>query len=179
MRTNVIAAEGLLTALDRNWEMIDAALEGLDEATLSRRPDDECNSIAWIMWHLNRVVDSFIHTRLQGAPQLWVQDGWHQKFGMSDDPEDRGVGWTAEQVGAWKAPSREVQLGYHEAIRAKTREYLLSLTYADLEERKVIPPAAQPRSVAAALGQMTWDAVAHGGQIAYLRGLYRGMGWHR
>ena len=46
MRTNVIAAEGLLTALDRNWEMIDAALEGLDEATLSRRPDDECNSIA-------------------------------------------------------------------------------------------------------------------------------------
>jgi DinB family protein len=179
MRTNVIAAEGLITALDRNWEMIDAALEGLDEATLSRRPDDECNSIAWIMWHLNRVVDSFIHTRLQGAPQLWVQDGWHQKFGMSDDPEDRGVGWTAEQVGAWKAPSREVQLGYHEAIRAKTREYLLSLTYADLEERKVIPPAAQPRSVAAALGQMTWDAVAHGGQIAYLRGLYRGMGWHR
>ena len=179
MRTNVIAAEGLLTALDRNWEMIDAALEGLDEATLSRRPDDECNSIAWIMWHLNRVVDSFIHTRLQGAPQLWVQDGWHQKFGMSDDPEERGVGWTAEQVGAWKAPSREVQLGYHEAIRAKTREYLLSLAYADLEERKVIPPAAQPRSVAAALGQMTWDAVAHGGQIAYLRGLYRGMGWHR
>jgi hypothetical protein len=179
MRTNVIAAEGLLTALERNWEMIDSALEGLDEATLSRCPSDECNSIAWIMWHLNRVVDTFIHTRLQGAPQLWVRDGWHQKFGMSDDPEDRGVGWTAEQVRAWKAPSREVQLGYYEAIKAKTREYLSSLTYTDLEEQKVIPPAAQPRSVAAALGQMTWDAIAHGGQIAYLRGLYLGMGWHR
>jgi hypothetical protein len=179
MRTNVIAAEGLLTALERNWEMIDLALEGLDEATLSRRPSDECNSIAWIMWHLNRVVDTFIHTRLQGTPQLWVQDGWHQKFGMSNDPEDRGVGWTAEQVGNWKAPSREKQLGYYEAVRAKTREYLSSLTYADLEERKVIAPAPQPRSVAAALGQMTWDAIAHGGQIAYLRGLYRGMGWHR
>jgi hypothetical protein len=179
MRTNVIATEGLLTALERNWEMINSALEGLDEATLSRCPSDECNSIAWIMWHLNRVVDTFIHTRLQGTPQLWVGDGWHQKFGMSDDPEDRGVGWTAEQVRAWKAPSREVQLGYYEAIKAKTREYLVSLTYADLEERKVIPPVTQPRSVAAALGQMTWDAIAHGGQIAYLRGLYLGMGWHR
>jgi DinB superfamily len=179
MRANVIAAEGLLTALERNWEMIDSALEGLDEATLSRRPGDECNSIAWIMWHLNRVVDTFIHTRLQGTPQLWVRDGWHQKFGMSNDPEDRGVGWTAEQVGNWKAPSKEAQVGYYEAVRAKTREYLTSLTYADLEERKVIPPAPQPRSVAAALGQMTWDAIAHGGQIAYLRDLYRGMGWHR
>jgi hypothetical protein len=179
MRANVIAAEGLLSALERNWEMIDSALEGLDEATLSRYPSDQCNSIAWILWHLNRVVDTFIHTRLQGAPQLWVREGWDQKFGMSGDPEDRGVGWTAEQVRAWKAPSKETQLGYYEAIKAKTREYLSSLTYADLEETKVIPPAPQPRSVAAALGQMTWDAIAHGGQIAYLRGLYLGMGWHR
>jgi hypothetical protein len=179
MRTNVIAAEGLLTALERNWEMIDSALEGLDEATLSKRPNDQCNSIAWIMWHLNRIVDTFIHTRLQGTPQLWVQGGWHQKFGMSDDPEDRGVGWTGEQVGSWTPPSKEAQLGYYEAIRDKTREYLSSLSYADLEERKVIPPVTQPRSVAADLGQMTWDAIAHGGQIAYLRGLYLGMGWHR
>jgi hypothetical protein len=29
------------------------------------------------------------------------------------------------------------------------------------------------------LGQFTWDNVAHGGQIAYLRGLFIGMGWHR
>jgi hypothetical protein len=54
-----------------------------------------------------------------------------------------------------------------------------SLTYADLEKQKLIPPVTEPRTVAAALGQMTWDAVAHGGQIAYLRGLYKGMGWHR
>jgi hypothetical protein len=24
-----------------------------------------------------------------------------------------------------------------------------------------------------------WDNLAHGGQIAYLRGLFLGMGWHR
>src|SRR5205085_7219103 len=31
---------------------------------------------------------------------------------------------------------------------------------------------------AAALAQVTWDNVAHGGQIAYLRGLFQGMGWY-
>ena len=53
------------------------------------------------------------------------------------------------------------------------------MTVADLEKTMVIPPVAEPRSVAMLLGQFTWDNVAHGGQIAYLRGLFIGMGWHR
>ncbi|HZA22661.1 MAG TPA: DinB family protein [Dehalococcoidia bacterium] len=175
----MVPAEGLLTAHQRNWDMIDAALEGLDESAMSRQPDPQCNSVAWILWHLSRVVDTFVHTRLQDEPQVWVHDGWHQKFGMEPDPEDRGVGWTAEQVRAWKAPTKEVQLGYYQAVRARSRDFMSSLSYADLEEQKLIPPVTEPRTVAAALGQMTWDAVAHGGQIAYLRGLYQGMGWHR
>ncbi len=173
------ASDGLLTAHQRNWEMIDLALEGLDEELLAKQPADQCNSPAWIMWHMNRVVDTFIHTRLREIPQLWTKDGWHQKFGMDADPEDRGVGWTAEQVSAWKPPAKDVQVGYYEAVKAAARQYISSLSADDLEVTKVILPAPEPRSVAAALGQMTWDAVSHGGQIAYLRGLYRGMGWHR
>ena len=175
----MVPAEGLLTAHQRNWDMIDAALQDLDNAAMNRQPEPQCNSVAWILWHLSRVVDTFVHTRLQDQAQVWVQDGWHQKFGMPPDPEDRGVGWTAEQVGAWKAPSKEVQLGYYQAVRARARDFMSSLSYAQLEEQRVIPPAAEPRTVASALGQMTWDAVAHGGQIAYLRGMYQGMGWHR
>jgi uncharacterized damage-inducible protein DinB len=175
----MVPAEGLLTAHARNWEMIDSALEGLEDLDLVRQPDPQCNSIAWILWHMSRVVDTFIHTRLQDRPQLWIQDGWHQRFGMAADPEDRGVGWTAQQVCDWKPPARDVQVAYYQAVRDRARQFMSSLTQAQLEEERVIPPVAEPRTVAAALGQMTWDAVAHGGQIAYLRGLYRGMGWHR
>ena len=42
----------------------------------------------------------------------------------------------------------------------------------------MIPPVPELRTVAAALGQMTWDNVSHGGQIAYIRGLLTGMGWY-
>jgi hypothetical protein len=98
---------------------------------------------------------------------------------MDSDPENRGSGWTAQQVSAWKAPDREAQLGYYHAVKAAAQSYLASLSDADLAEVKVVPPNPEPRSAAAALGQMTWDSVAHGGQIAYLRGLYLGMGWHR
>ena len=43
----------------------------------------------------------------------------------------------------------------------------------------MLPPRSEPRPVWAALGQVTWDNISHGGQIAYLRGLFIGMGWHR
>ena len=174
----MIAAEGLLTALERNWEMVDAALDGLDEATLARCPSDQCNSAAWTLWHMNRVMDTFIHTRLQSIPQLWISDSWYDKFGMGDDPDNRGVGWSAQQVTEWTPPSKAVQVGYYTAVKDSARAYLSTLSYADLEVRRVIPPVSEPRSVAAALGQVTWDNVAHGGQIAFLRGLFEGMGWY-
>lgn len=172
-------AEGLISALERNWAMVDLTLEGLDEAALARRPNDQCNSIAWTLWHMNRVVDTFVHTRLQSKPQIWVTDGWDRKFAIREGLEDRGVGWTSDEVAAWTPPSREVQMGYYQAVKDIAREYLASLTSAEMERSMVIPPVEEPRTVANAIGQMTWDNVAHGGQIAYLRGLYVGMGWHR
>lgn len=174
----MIAAEGLLTALTRNWDMVDLALDGLDDEALAQCPADQCNSIAWSLWHMNRVVDMFIHVRLQAQPQLWMRDGWYEKFAMRDDPDERGVGWTAAQVSAWVPPPKEVQVGYYEAVKDAARTYLLSLSYADLEVSRVIAPMPEPRTVAAALGQMTWDNVSHGGQIAYIRGLLTGMGWY-
>ncbi len=52
------------------------------------------------------------------------------------------------------------------------------MTQAQLEESRVILPMREPRTVAAALGQVTWDNIAHGGQVAYLRGFFEGMGWY-
>jgi hypothetical protein len=33
--------------------------------------------------------------------------------------------------------------------------------------------------VGEALSILVWDNIVHGGQVAYLRGYFRGMGWHR
>ena len=173
------ATEPIIAALERNWDMIDASLEGVDDATIARFPADQCNSIAWILWHMSRVVDSFIQDRLQSNLQLWMQDAWYRRFAMGDDPDDRGFGWSYDRVKAWVPPSRDTLVEYYEAVKASSRKYLSSLSDAELQERRVIPPAAEPRTVGAALGQMVWESVAHGGQIAYISGFYRGMGWHR
>ena len=175
----VKATDPIASAHERNWETIDGALSGLDEATMARQPSEQCNSISWILWHLSRVLDTAIHTRIREVPQLWVSDGWHEKFGMPPDPDDRGVGWTAAQVAGWRVPTKDVLLGYHLAIREATRQFLATVTDAELDRLVIWPPVAEPRPVAHAFGQVTWDAISHGGQIAYLRGFYQGMGWHR
>ena len=171
------ATDVIKTSLERNWGMVDRALEGLDDATLSSQPNDQSNSIAWLLWHMNRVVDTFINTRLRSKPQVWVQGDWCGKFGMSGEPETTGQGWSSDRVAGWAPPSREVQLGYFEAIKSAARDYLGSLTEADLDASLVVPPANEPRAVSDMLGILVYDNVVHGGQIAYLRGYYKGLGW--
>ena len=165
--------------LERNWDMIESALAGMDDQMLTRAPAAECNSAAWILWHLSRVMDMFVHYRLQDAEQLWTKDGWAEKFNVQPDLEDRGVGWTAEQVAAWMPPSREVLEGYYHAVNDAIRAYLAQVTEEELAREIVLPPLPEPRTIAACFGQVMWDNLAHGGQIAYLRGLFLGMGWHR
>ena len=172
------ATDVIKTALERNWGMVDRALEGLDDATLARQVTDQCNSIAWLMYHLNRVVDIFVNTRLKSNNQIWLQDGWNHKFGMSDDSgEGSGSGWTAGQVAAWVPPPRDVLLGYYEAAKTSAREYLSSLTDADLDANVPSTPGSEPRPVHDMLGILVFDNVVHGGQIAFLRGYHEGMGW--
>lgn len=175
----VSPVDPVILAMERNWEMIDGALEGLDEATMALQPTGECNSVAWILWHLTRVTDMFIHSRLRDLTQVWVSEGWHQKFGMPPDQEDRGVGWTAAQVAQWQPPSKEVQLAYYQAVKNHARDFLANITPEELERTIVMNPVPEPRTVAVCMGQMVWDTVAHGGQIGYLRGFHRGMGWFR
>ena len=90
------------------------------------------------------------------------------------------AGWAGARK-TWPAPSQDVILGYQDAVRQAARDYIGSLTAADLERKVTFPPEAetQDHTIATALGQLVWDNVAHGGQIAYLRGLFQGMGWHR
>ena len=171
------ASDVIKTSLERNWGMVDRAVDGLDDAMLGRLIDGQVNSISWLLWHMTRVVDVFIQTRLQGKPQLWVQDGWCEKCGLSEDSETTGQGWSAEQVAAWKVPSRVVLLGYFEATKAEARKYLDGLSDADLNATRIVPPATEPRSVSEMLGILVFDNVTHGGQIAFLRGYFEGRGW--
>ena len=121
---------GISNALERNWGMVDRAIDGLSDETLARQISDSDNSIGWLLFHMSRVVDVFMNARFQGKPQLWIEDGWCEKFGLSDDPETTGQGWDTARVAAWPRPlpSKDVLVGYYEAMKACCQDYMSSVT---------------------------------------------------
>ena len=99
---------------------------------------------------------------------------------MDAEGNEIGMGWSAQQVSGWPAPSREVLMGYYDAANGAARDYIAGLSAADLERQVPAPgPAGSTMSVGDALGIMVWDNVVHGGQVAYVRGYFEGIGWHR
>ena len=51
------ATEVISIALERNWSMVDNAIQSLPDDALTQQPNDQSNSVAWLLWHMNRVVD--------------------------------------------------------------------------------------------------------------------------
>jgi len=167
-------------ALKRNWDMVSTAVGGVDDDTLNRMPNADSNPISWLVWHMTRVADRFIHARFQDADQLWTAGGWHEKFGMDADSEEFGMGWSTEQVAQWSRPSRESLMGYYDAVNAAALDYISGLDAEGLARQVPAPgPAGSTMPVSDALGIMLWDNIVHGGQIAYIRGYFEGAGWHR
>ena len=172
------ATDSIMYSLERIWEMVEAAISDLDYETMARQPNAHSNSIAWIFGHISRVTDMFIMHRLQpnrncGSSKVGARDsGWQTTWKGS-------AGALIWLLG--NPRKKEVQVAYFEAAKAITREFVPPLSSEDLEKRVVFPPTAlrQEHTLGTALGQLVLESVAHGGQIAYLRGFHRGTGWYR
>jgi len=88
--------------------------------------------------------------------------------------KDNGYQYTAEQLQAWPAPKLEVLQGYANSVRQKTTAFLKHVTPEKLSE-VVTRPNRPPDSIGAILGRISTEIALHVGQIAYLRGVHRGL----
>ena len=168
-----------IAALERNWQMVISAVSDVDEETMAIRPNEDSNSMSWLIWHMSRVTDRFIHFRLTDKPQIWTVEAWYEKFNMPDEPNDMGMGWTNEQAAAWQAPSKDILMGYFDKANAAAASYLSTMPDEELSREIDWTAPVSKMVIGDALGILVWDNIVHGGQVAYLRGYFRGMGWHR
>ena len=168
------ATEMVANALTLNANFVNKALSEVSDADLMKSPNDSCNPVGWTLWHQFRVEDSII-SNISGAPQTWIEGGWHSKFGLDANPGQNGMGDTMDQVMALK-PTVENLKGYSEAVRQKTLDCLKTLSPADLD-RDIQNPDGSSRKVGDFLGVIMIDHFHHTGQVAYLCGYMSGAGW--
>ena len=148
-------------------------LEGLTRDELTWQPGPESNPIGFMVWHIARVEDRWLHYFIQGKPQVWEEEDWFQKLGLPK--ADTGGRYTAEQVARFPLPDIKKVQEYFDAVRRETLEHLRGMSAADLE-RCPMPDERPEYSVARALAHLLVEESEHVGQVWYLRGLQRGLG---
>jgi DinB family protein len=161
-------SEVLLDAFGRIQEVVQAAVDGLDDKVLATRPGQSGNSIAWLVWHLARIQDDHL-AGAGGYEQVHTADGWHERLGLPFDAADTGYGHTADDVAEVQLSSEQL-LGYYDAVHARSVEYLKGLTDDDLD-RVVDKRWDPPVTLGVRLISVLSDDLQHAGQAAYIRGL--------
>ena len=106
------------------------------------------------------------------AERLWQRDGWYQRLGLPE--EGSGFGYTAEQVANLPRFNFADLMAYYAAVRHATLQYLDGLTAADLD-RCPEPERRPGYTIGRMFGHLLVEESQHIGQVAYLRGLQRGL----
>ncbi len=163
--------ELLLSSLKQSQEYLTGALDGLTQEEAAWSPGAECNCIAFILWHIARAEDFFVLRVLQRKEELYEAEGWRQRLGTP--AKESGYEYTGEQLQAWPVPELETLRGYADAVRNETLAFLEPLPSEKLSE--VPRPDRSPDSIGATLSHISTEIALHVGQIAYLRGVQRGL----
>jgi len=161
-------AELLGDALGRVRDQVPDVVSGLDIDQLAWRPDEDSNSIGWLVWHLTRIEDDHI-AEVAGTEQVWTASGWYDRFGLPFGPEAHGYGQGPDDVAAVRVDA-DLLAGYHAETAARAIEYVGALTPDELD-RVVDDRWDPPVTLGVRLVSVLGDVHQHIGQAAYLRGL--------
>ena len=152
---------------------LEKALEGLTPEERRFQPGPESHHIDYTVWHMARVEDGWMNRGIRREPQVWNRDGWQEKLGLPE--ADNGFGYTAEQVANLPIFDLDELMNYYGSVRADALRLIDGLSNEDLE--KVPNPQRNPDyTIANILSHLLIEEAEHVGQIAYLRGIQRGLG---
>jgi uncharacterized damage-inducible protein DinB len=163
------SAELLADAFGRVRETVHAAVAGLSAEQLAYRIDSSANSIAWLVWHLTRIQDDHV-ADVRQTEQVWVSDGWAERFGLPFPLLADGYGHSSADVAAVRVESPDLLTGYYDAVHEQTIRYVAGLTDADLP-RVVDERWDPPVTLAVRLVSVISDDLQHAGQTAFIRGI--------
>ena len=163
------AKEVILRSLEQSQGYVTKVLDGLTQEEVAWCPTAECNSIAFILWHMTRVEDFFVNRVIQHGKELYETEGWQEKLGTPV----KVYQYTVEELQAWPVPKLEILQDYVDSTREKTQACIQSLPEAKLSE--LARPDRPPDTIGVILGHMSTEIALHVGQIDYLCGMQRGL----
>jgi len=104
------AKELIARSLEQSQGYLSKALNGLSQEEVAWSPGVECNSIAFILWHMTRVEDFLVNRVIQRERELYEAEAWQDKLGTPVKVYQYAV----EELRAWPVPPLETLQVYAE-----------------------------------------------------------------
>ena len=106
--------------------------ERVPDELMRQCPQARVNSIVWNLWHLSRVEDAGLNRFVSDRPQV-LEDGWVEWMGVPW--RDNGGEMSMPEV---ETLSQHISIpalhGYSDAVQARTRQIVSTLSMQDLDE---------------------------------------------
>ena len=161
-------------SFETHWEWMERYVDGLTQAEVEYRPNAQCHSIGFILWHYGRALDMWVQTLAKREPQLY-ETGWAERLGFVSEPMNVGFGYTLEDLENWTCPDKDLLLEYANAARGNLLEFLSRHDDASLAETTMTNRRGEAMAVGDMFRMLIWEVNQHGGQAGYLRGMQRGL----
>ena len=167
--------EFIRESFETNWEWLARYLDGLTQEEIEYRPDEQCHSIGFIVWHYGRALDLWIQTLARRQPQLYERE-WAERLGRNPEAMDVGAMYTVDDLANWHCPDKALLLEYAAAARDNLLGFVSEHDDDSLTSTVMTNRQGNEIPLSTMLRMLVWEVNQHGGQAGYLRGMQRGLG---
>jgi len=160
------------SGLDEYLTGVKLAVDGLTPMELYWQPTPNSSHIAWTVWHMARAEDYWYNGYIGQGEMVWTAGDFCTKLRL---PAERGgAGDSAETVAEFPKLDMVDIEEYFDAVRTQSLKNLAKVTSSDLSQTRD-SARGEPPTIAWVLAHVLVEEAQHFGQVAYLRGMLRGL----
>ncbi len=163
--------DSIKSAMSEYLGELNEKLDGLREAELRWQASLDSNSIMWLVWHMARVEDNWISGAIAGTATVWDSGGWSGRTGITS--ATNGYGDDMDAVRSMPDVPISLLLEYYDEVRAATFKCIDGMD--DGDTGKIDIRDGRDSSWGWILGHIVVEESQHLGQVAFIRGLIRGL----
>lgn len=141
----------------------------LTDKQVNHVPEGGHQNLAFSLWHYVRTEDNIIQFVIQRKPTVWMEGGWHEKFGL--DSKSQGTGFTDDEARNFRIHGMDAFRDYMKDVFRKTEDYIAALSSEESARKITVKPLGEMSIAQCMAGMVMTHGYRHLGEVEFAKGL--------